>query len=528
MGALKQPWVAVPLFAASLWAANPLAEQWLVHLRALSSDEMRGRETGSPEHRKAAQYIATQFEKAGLKPFFGNSYLQPVRLRSRQIVKDGTSVTLIRKDQAEQPLNLPGDITLNARIDLPKEIEAPLIFVGYGLHAPEAKHDDLAGVDVKGKIAVYINGGPSKMSGALQSHAGSAAIRWDAFAKAGAVGILSIANPANMDIPWERSSPSSFQPSMSLGEPALDDSRLIRFGASLNPARAEALLFAGAEKKFSYLLSLADLGKPLPHFDLPVRLRAKVNLRTSELESQNVAGVVMGTEPVLEREYLFVTGHLDHLGVGPAINGDSIYNGTMDNASGIASLIEIARDIAAKPLRRNVVFAAVTAEEKGLLGSRYLAAHSGLPTGAIIGDINSDMFLPLYPMKVLTAIGMNESTFRAPLDKIAKRYDIKVEDDPEPKRNLFVRSDQYNFVRTGVPAIALKIGFKLGSPEHKTQQKWLTERYHAPSDDLNQPMDLDAAARFIEVTTGLVREVGNSGERPRWNPDSFFSRFSVK
>jgi Zn-dependent M28 family amino/carboxypeptidase len=241
-----------------------------------------------------------------------------------------------------------------------------------------------------------------------------------------------------------------------------------------------------------------------------------------------VVGLLPGTDPKLRNEYVVVTAHLDHVGVGQPINGDSIYNGAMDNASGVATLIETALTLhqTQKRFRRSVVFLAVTAEEKGLLGSRYFAAHPTVPADAIVANVNVDMFLPLFPLRGLIVQGLEESNLADDLSSVGSRLGIKILSDPEPERNAFIRSDQYSFIRRGVPAISLKDGYTKGSPEQEIARRWRTERYHAPSDDLNQPIDFQAAADFNRVYLLVVESVANRAERPRWNRESFFRRFA--
>jgi Zn-dependent M28 family amino/carboxypeptidase len=208
--------------------------------------------------------------------------------------------------------------------------------------------------------------------------------------------------------------------------------------------------------------------------------------------------------------------------------GDNIYNGAMDNASGIATLIETAAAAAKKPFKRSVIFLAVTAEEKGLLGSRYYANRPTVAAAAIVADLNTDMFLPLFPLKSLIVQGLEESDLAGDLRKAARPMGLEVYPDPEPERNAFVRSDQYSFIRAGVPSISLKVGFTKGSPEHEIVKKWRTERYHAPSDDLSQPIDRKAAEDFDNVYLALLGAVANRPTRPAWNSDSFFKRFEKK
>lgn len=242
----------------------------------------------------------------------------------------------------------------------------------------------------------------------------------------------------------------------------------------------------------------------------------------------NVAGVREGSDPKLKNEYVVLSGHLDHLGIGQPINGDKIYNGAMDDASGIASLIDIAQQLNEEHarLKRSVLFLAVTGEEKGLQGSRYFAAHPTVNTASVVADINLDMYLPLFPLRVLEVQGVNESTLGDEVRAAARDYGVDVQFDREPDRNLFIRSDQYSFVRRGVPALAFKFGYDSGTPEEKVAKEWLKNRYHAPSDDLNQPVDKAAAAKFNRILLDLTQRVANADQRPQWNSKSFFRRFA--
>ncbi len=210
------------------------------------------------------------------------------------------------------------------------------------------------------------------------------------------------------------------------------------------------------------------------------------------------------------------------------MKGDEIYNGAMDDASGIATLLETAAALheAGVKLKRSVLFVAVTGEEKGLLGSHYFAAHPTIKAENIVADLNVDMFLPLFPLRILTAIGAQESDLGDRLRAVAAPLGVAVENDPEPQRNRFIRSDQYSFIQQGIPSLALKLGYKKGSPEEAIAKKWLAERYHAPSDDVNQPVDLKAAAAFNRIVLRLTESIANQAERPRWKENSFFRRFA--
>jgi Zn-dependent M28 family amino/carboxypeptidase len=218
---------------------------------------------------------------------------------------------------------------------------------------------------------------------------------------------------------------------------------------------------------------------------------------------------------------------LDHLGVGTPVNGDGIYNGAMDDASGDASLIEIAKALHREGVhpKRSIAFLAVTAEEKGELGSKYFAAHPTL-NGRIIADLNMDMFLPLFPLKWLEVQGLNESTLGEDIRAAASEAGVKVQADKEPEHYRFIRSDQYSFVKRGVPALAFKFGYIPGQPEEKIFKDWYAKRYHGVSDDLSQPVDKAAAAQFDAILLQTALRIADAASVPTWKPDSFFKRFA--
>jgi Zn-dependent M28 family amino/carboxypeptidase len=247
-----------------------------------------------------------------------------------------------------------------------------------------------------------------------------------------------------------------------------------------------------------------------------------------DLESQNVVGVRPGSDASLKNEYVVFSAHLDHVGVGEPINGDRIYNGAMDDASGVASLLDIAAALNENKTqtKRSLLFVAVTGEEKGLLGSRYFAAHPTVALSSLAADLNMDMFLPLYPLHLLTVWGLGESDLGDLARRVSKSLDVEVQDDPQPQRNVFIRSDQYSFIRKGVPSLMMAFGAKPGSKEEQIAKTWLTNRYHAPSDDLNQPVDLKAAGQYNRLMMTLAEAVANNPARPKWKADSFFRRFA--
>ncbi len=513
--------------ARAVEAAND-GETWWGHIRVLAADEMRGRETGSPEHRRAAEYIASQLEALGLSPAGTSGFLQNVPFLVRTVEEESSSLAVVRGDKREA-VTLGDEAYFSMRIEHAPELEAPLVFVGYGLTVPEEGHDDLAGLDLKGKVALHFTGGPESIPGPLLAHYQSTGERWKFLEKAGAVGVVAIRNPRGQDIPWERAALARFQPAMELTDPDLAEAPGQKLSVTFHPDRA-AKFFEGSGHDYAALLADAQARKPLPRFAVPVGIAARVRFKSEKRDSDNIVGILKGAEAKLSAEYVVLSAHLDHVGVGRPIGGDEIYNGAMDNASGIATLIETARilkDTGARP-KRSIVFVAVTGEEKGLLGSRHYAAHPTVPEGSMVANLNNDMFSPFFPLKSLVVQGLEESDLASDLKRAASSVGVEVLSDPEPERNAFVRSDQYSFIREGIPALSLKVGFTKDSPEHEIIKTWRKERYHAPSDDLNQPVDLEAAAAFNRLVAKALLEIANRESRPSWNQDSFFKRFEKR
>jgi Zn-dependent M28 family amino/carboxypeptidase len=286
-------------------------------------------------------------------------------------------------------------------------------------------------------------------------------------------------------------------------------------------------LFAGSGHSFAELAELAKSRQPLPRFPLNVSIQAKARVRKKMVESANLVARLPGNDAQLKNEYVVLSAHIDHVGIGEPVNGDRIYNGAMDNASGVAVLLDVAASLKKHPenLKRSLLFVFVTGEEKGLLGSKYFAAHPTVDRKSMVADINIDMFRPLVPLKMLTVLGMAESDLGDAARQVAESEGVSVQPDPQPLRNVFVRSDQYSFIRQGIPALALDIAPT--TPEEKQiYQDWLTYRYHAPSDDVNQPVDLGAAGKYEDIIRKLMIKVANDANRPQWKADSFFRRYA--
>jgi len=371
---------------------------WWAHVKFLADDSLEGRDTGSEGLRNAQAYAVEQLQKAGLEPAGTNGFYQPIRFNQYEVDESKSSLALVTNGQAK-PLSFADDAFISSRATRNSAtLSAPLVFIGYGLQIPEKNLDELAGLDLKGKIVVYLAGSPSDIPTALASHYQTAGERWKSLRAAGAIGTVTIFNPASMDIPWSRISVNRNHPSMDLADPEFNETPGLQLGVAFNPASAQQL-FAGSGHTFAEIAALGKDRKPLPHFDMAVSLKANAVILTKTLESSNIVAKLTGSDPALKNEFVVLSAHIDHVGIGAPINGDSIYNGAMDNGSGSALEMDIAASLKAHPerLQRSILFLLVTAEEKGLLGSKYFAAHPTVSPKSIIADVNVDMFLPIVP-----------------------------------------------------------------------------------------------------------------------------------
>ena len=517
--------VTCSLLAATAAISGTRGDQWWAHVQAIAADDMKGRLTGSPDHLRAADYVIGKLKAAGLQPAGVDSYLQPVAFTEQRIIGPETTASL-EGASGSIPIGVPDAMIISGGGGpTPDAIDAPLLFAGYGLRIPEAGYDDFAGLDVKGKIVVVIAGGPSTISGALKSNARSE--RGKYLAEKGALGILALTPPKQIEIPWARRMLIAPQPAMFLADPALRDIKSPFFSASFDTAKSE-LLFKGSGHTFEDVAALADAAQPVPTFALAQRLKAKVAARRREVTSPNIVAKLPGSDPRLKDEYVVVSAHLDGLGVGEPIDGDSIYNGAMDDASGVATVLEIAAKLKADRARpkRSILFAFVTAEEKGLLGSRYFASRPTVPSSAIVADLNFDMPLPLWPLKSVIVLGADESSLGGVAKAVAAARGLPLAPDPLPDRNSFTRSDQFSFIRAGIPSVAFKFGFQRGTPEERIEKEWRSVRYHSPSDDIAQPVEKEEAVKLNDFVADMALRVANGTVRPTWNADSAFRKFA--
>lgn len=507
--------VAAPLRAESR------AERWWSHVATLADDAMEGRRSGTPGYQRAADYVAAQLASAGLKPGATDGWFQPVPLVEQKIHSDLSSAAIVSAG-SRKALEIGREL-LVAESGAPRngQTDAPLLFAGYGFHLPMLGHDDLAGRDIKGAVIVTISGGPAAIPGTAQAHARRLLPRL--LMERGAAGLITIVTPKVREMPWERQAARAALPGFFLDGERRSGGRPF-FEAAIHHDLAEAL-FAGSGVAFADIATLADGGKPLPRVDLKTRIEATVKTETRPMAANNVVGVLPGSSKRLAGEYVVLSAHLDGLGIGQPVNGDAIYNGALDNAAGVATVIEIARRYQEKRIRpkRSMLFLLLAAEENGLQGSRHFAASPTVAHGSIVANLNLDMALPLWPLEGVLAIGAEESSLGGDAAMVAARRGYRLDADPFPERSSFVRSDHYNFVRTGIPALFLKFGFRAGSPQAAIERSFRATRYHAPSDDLSQPVLREEAVKFDDYVAALARRIANARHKPAWRTDSIFA-----
>jgi Zn-dependent M28 family amino/carboxypeptidase len=403
------------------------------------------------------------------------------------------------------------------------------VFVGYGLDMPSHGFDDYRGLDVRGKIVVALSGVPEGTPSDVAAHMNSEKRR---IAGAhGAVGMITIRTRADAaSVPWERAARFGNRPGTTWletdGTPYSDAGGL-RFQAALSEAAAQQL-FTAANRQLGPILDQAAAREKPRGFAMRVNARVTRSAGSqTRFSSENVVAILPGTDPSVANEYVLLTAHLDHIGIreprpGDVANADRINNGAMDNATGIATLIEVARAFSRpgnRP-RRPIIIAAVTAEEKGLLGAQFLAHHPVVGNGRIISEVNLDMPILTYDFQDVVAFGAEHSTMGPIVARAAARMGVRLSPDPLPEEGLFTRSDHYNFVRMGVPSVFLMTGFANGGEQ--AFRGFLATNYHNVGDDLSQPINWQAGAKFAQLNYLITREIADGAEVPRWYSGSFF------
>jgi hypothetical protein len=484
---------------------------WWHHIQVLADDNMEGRGTGTPGLQRAEAYVVDQLKKTDLIPAGVDGYYQPVSLESREIVEEDCEAVLVHAGTS-QPLVLGKDAYFSALVDLAPAVDAPLVFVGYGLNVPEKNLDDFAGLSLKGKVAVAIPAVPDGIDGAVAVLANSR--RQHQYPETGLAGWIWLVPPtAN----WSSSVAAARSPVMDLPKAGDGTDQQIRM--SLQSTRADAL-FEGTGHTVAELLALANDHKPLPHFDLPFSIHARTHTQKKRVASANVIAKLEGSDPRLKHEYIVLSAHIDHLGVGEPVNGDRIYNGAIDNASGVATVLDIAEEFKREGVRprRSVLFAFFTGEEKGILGSKYFIAHPTVDVQSIVGDVNVDGVMAFTPLTSVFIEGQHDSSLGDAARRAISSQNVTSTSDPNNRS--IASSDQYSFIERDIPAVRLLVDFP--GESRKVIDAWERDRVHKPSDDLFQPVDRQAAAKFEEIIWQLVLDIGNDVHRPEWKPTSIY------
>jgi len=512
-------------------AARAERERLQSHVGVLASDALEGRMTGTAGYAAAADYVAGQFRAIGLEPAGTDGYFQAVPYAVANIDATRSHAWLHRGGRRRE---LAWKADWIAGVDVLRErvkVKAAMVFVGYGVDAPELNYDDYAGLDVRGKIVVTMLGAPKSFPVNPRAHYTAPPVKEAMAAAHGAVGIVVLRDAHFAQAaPWAAVANNAGRvPSMkwvAADGAAADYFATLRGNIVLSEAAA-AELFKGAPKSHAEVMAADAAGEALPRFALAGELEIDRRGALSRLSSPNVAGVLRGADPRLAAETLVFTAHLDHLGVGAPVDGDAIYNGMYDDAMGVAVMLEVARALASRPQRprRSVLFLATGGEERGLLGSDYFAHYPTVPISQLVAAINFDNPVFLFPLADVVAFGSEHSTLGAAAEAAARAEGVKLTPDPLPDEVRFIRSDQYSFVRQGVPALFLTPGTASGDPAVDGTARVMEFRrahYHKPSDDLSRPVDWNAAATFTRLSARVGAEVADAEEPPRWQPGNFF------
>ena len=512
------------------------------HVRFLADDLLEGREPGTRGHAIAERFVAAELAALGLEPAGeGGTFFQPVPMRGTRILPRDTRVELRGPRGASQRLVAERDVLLwSSGHEADVSAEAPLVFAGYGITAPEYGYDDLAGLDLRGKIAVVLFGAPRSED---PSYFPSTASAWytrgrdkaDRLRERGAVGMLVVRTPAADAIyPWAklaRDERSSDRMEWLEGDrPGTWPAGMPVLGFLNMAALDRVLALGGAGTTAAEILRRAE-ERRLAGFEIGLTARVRARARHRPVTANNVAGLLRGSDAALAREVVVYTAHLDHLGVGEPVGKDAIYNGAVDNASGMAGMLAVARAFVAGPRPpRSILFVAVTAEEAGYAGSEYFVRTPTIPREAIVADVNLDV-LPHFPSWDLVALGEGHSTLGGHVRAAAEALGLPLSPDPFPEEVLFIRSDQMNFVKAGIPAVWIRGGLKDERGDSAANlaafRDYRAKRYHQPSDEWSPAFDFEAMARIARAAYLVGLSVASTPERPRWNEGDFFARFAA-
>ncbi|MFN7163453.1 MAG: M28 family metallopeptidase [Hyphomonas sp.] len=533
---LTSPALAI-LLAATFVACTPETPAELpapdaaaieAHMAYLASDDLEGREAGTPGFDLAADYVAAEFARIGLAPAGDNgTYFQGITFQRAVRADEGLRFEV--RDAAGNLLPFTegvNAVVYNSLQATGADITAPAVFVGYGIVAPDLGRDDFAGLDLNGKVAVMLSGTPDGIQSEERAYYGGQKFR--NLSERGAVAVVSLETPTRKKI-------YSFQRLLAEGRLSTaamawiqDDGTAFSEAPNLQATSAVSLeaaaaLFNGTPAIWDDIIAASEAeGGRVTGFDLPVTISLSQRSVHDTVTSANVVGMIEGTDPALKNEFIVISAHLDHIGISQTIEEDKINNGALDNAAGVATMLDAARMLKAGPaLKRSVVFIALTAEEKGLLGAQYFAMKPSVP-GTLVANVNLDMPLLNYNFTDLIVYGAPRSTIAPVVERVAAQMNLVLSPDPTPEQGYFTRSDHYRFVEAGIPSVYLEPGFQNGGEAAHAEH--LARNYHRPSDDMNQALDFNAGARFADVNARIILALANGETRPLWKKDDFFAR----
>ncbi|ALW84145.1 peptidase M28 [Hymenobacter sedentarius] len=500
------------------------------HIAYLADDRLQGRQAGTPGYQMAVDYVVKQLKTMGVQPAGeGGTYIQKVRLR-KAFLKPGATFVARDAQGTALPLTAGQDYVIYPSPELASTsvTNAPLAFAGFGISAPELGYDDYAGLDVKGKVVVIVPGAPRTFASTVASASRDMSGILQAAAKHGAVGLILASTHAAPLPDLKRGTYSVLGPN---GKVAA--SRTFAVGsrqqlyAAVNAATLQRLMQAASLDTTQVFASIKS-GKPASSA-LKTSVSAAAQSTYQDIESYNVVGKFTGSDAKLNKEYVVHSAHLDHIGITAPVKGDSINNGAHDNASGVACVLEIAKiysKLKEKP-KRSMLFVFMTGEELGLLGSAAFTANPTVPKASIVADVNMDMPTIIAPLLSVVALGGQHSTLLEPVKRATAYLGIALEQDPEPEQNRFIRSDQYNFVTAGIPALHIKYGNKTADGRNNLSeevQKWRAVTYHKPQDDINGLFDFEAGKKYVQLCFLIGYQVAQNPVRPTWNKGDFFGQ----
>lgn len=494
-------------------------------IKYLADDKLKGRMPGTEGYQMAVDYVVSRLKSLDVKPAGeNNGWTQTVRLRKATIVNNAslsltnsTDTLAVGKNISILPNPQFADIS----------VEGSLAFAGYGISEPKLGYDDYAGIDVKGKIVVIVRGSPDQFSSSVSAHVMSITTILKAAAQHGAIGVIigSTDSTARL-LGGSRPFYSVLDAGGNVTLSPIYYSSQVKLLATINYKLSRSLLQQSG-KNLQDILPQIKAGKP-QSFDLKAGIKTGYHSSYKDIISYNIIGKIIGSDPVLKDEYIVHSAHLDHLGIGTPVQGDSIYNGAHDNASGVASLLGIAKVYAhmkVKP-KRSILVVMVTGEEMGDLGSGYFASHPTVPVKNIVADVNTDMPTIIAPLLSITALGAEHSSLSKQVDEAAAYLGISVEPDPEPKQARFTRSDQYSFVVNGIPALHVKYGNKTADGKNNLSEivaPWRAKYYHKPQDDINGIFDFEAGKRYAQLNFLIGYLIAQDTNRPTWNAGDIFA-----